>query len=105
MTTRSIQCGECAARYKIPESFQGKQVKCKACGASIPVDAEDESAADAPVAARPRQPNSAPRESRGGSLRERRAAQTPKQKFNPIKIVLIVVCIGVVVYGYIISNP
>jgi hypothetical protein len=111
MSTRSIQCGACGARYKVPVSVQSKQVKCKACAAAIPL--EPQSAGTAEVTAAARSPAArpgvktitAPTSNRTGSLRERQSAKQPKPKSSPMKVVMIVACVAIAVFGWMISNP
>lgn len=37
----SVQCGDCDAKYRVKDDAAGKQLKCKACGATIPIPAAD----------------------------------------------------------------
>ena len=49
MTFLPIQCDNCGAKYKLPESFSGSQAKCQKCGSVIDV-AGQRAAGAAPVA-------------------------------------------------------
>jgi DNA-directed RNA polymerase subunit RPC12/RpoP len=55
MTVYQIACDNCGAKYKLPETFQGKQAKCQKCGSVIEVQKQREaaSAAAAAPAAKP----------------------------------------------------
>ncbi|MFN9276637.1 MAG: hypothetical protein ACK6D2_13020 [Planctomycetota bacterium] len=55
MTVYQIACDNCGAKYKLPETFAGKQAKCQKCGSVIEVQKQREaaSAAAAAPAAKP----------------------------------------------------
>jgi hypothetical protein len=55
MTVYQIACDNCGAKYKLPETFTGKQAKCQKCGSVIEVQKQREaaSAAAAAPAAKP----------------------------------------------------
>jgi predicted Zn finger-like uncharacterized protein len=38
----SVKCPECDASYKVPDESAGKAIKCKKCGAKVPVPAADD---------------------------------------------------------------
>jgi len=37
----SVKCRECDTSYKVPDEAAGKTIKCKKCGARVPVPADD----------------------------------------------------------------
>ena len=47
MALLPVQCQNCGAKYKIPETFQSDSAKCKACGSVIDVKAARDGAGDA----------------------------------------------------------
>lgn len=55
MTVYQIACDNCGAKYKLPETFTGKQAKCQKCGSVIEVQKQRDaaSAAAAAPAAKP----------------------------------------------------
>jgi hypothetical protein len=50
MTVYQIACDNCGAKYKLPETFQGKQAKCQKCGSVIEVQKQREAASAAAAA-------------------------------------------------------
>ena len=36
----AISCPECASGYRVPDTAAGEAIKCKKCGARVPVAAE-----------------------------------------------------------------
>ena len=36
----SVSCPECESAYRVPDSAAGKAIKCKKCGARVPVPAD-----------------------------------------------------------------
>ena len=38
----SVNCPECDASYKVPDEAAGKAIRCKKCGAKVPVPAADD---------------------------------------------------------------
>ena len=38
----SVKCPECEASYKVADEAVGKAIKCKKCGAKVPVPAADD---------------------------------------------------------------
>ena len=54
MAHLAIQCQNCGAKYKLPETFAGDFAKCKACGSKIDVKAA-RSASSEEAPASPRQ--------------------------------------------------
>lgn len=74
-----IQCGQCGKRYQAPDAFAGRSVKCKDCGAAIPVP----SPTPAPAPARP---NAAPaRSSAPAAASPVRATPSPARPATPIR--------------------
>lgn len=67
--TIPVTCGQCFASFQIKEQFAGKTIRCKSCGAPMPVvaDAGFSDGGYEPVASRPRkrsrkkQPSAAPK--------------------------------------------
>jgi predicted Zn finger-like uncharacterized protein len=43
----SVTCPECDAPYRVPDEMAGKAIKCKKCGARVPVPAGEEGEAEA----------------------------------------------------------
>ena len=87
-----IQCQNCGAKYKIPETFPGDFAKCKACGNKMDVNAArsaqsaaPDSEARAPAShatggtRKPRQGT----EARTGTHRKRGEEETPKRSRRP----------------------
>ncbi len=67
-----IQCQNCGAKYKIPETFPGDFAKCKACGTKIDVKAaRDGQSTETETSSR-----TSTKRSTGGSRKPRQAAET-----------------------------
>jgi hypothetical protein len=67
-----IQCQNCGAKYKIPETFPGDFAKCKACGTKIDVKA----ARGGPSTEADASSRTSTKRSTGGSRKPRPAAET-----------------------------
>ena len=81
-----VQCQNCGARYKIPDSFKSDKAKCKACGNMIDVAAARAGgeADEAPkAAAKPRAASTGGTRKPRASKRRRGEAEAPKAKAAP----------------------
>ncbi|MCC6673341.1 MAG: hypothetical protein IT458_19945 [Planctomycetes bacterium] len=56
MSVLTVQCVNCGAKYKLPETFAADKAKCKSCGAVIDVKAQRAAPAEAPAAPATAQP-------------------------------------------------
>jgi hypothetical protein len=81
-----IQCANCGAQYRLPETFRADKAKCKKCGAQIDVAAQrdvEPAAAPAPAPERRAAPARATAESRRPSSARatdrRRGAEAPRK--------------------------
>ena len=76
MAHLSIQCQNCGAKYKIPETFTGDRAKCKACGNVIDVKASREAA----TTQAGEKPTTAEAAAGKSSRESRKSAGTPRRR-------------------------
>lgn len=85
MTSLTIVCDNCGAKYKLPEAYDKAQAKCTKCGSAIAVDAQRGGAVAAPgarpAAARPAVDRSrqAPPPAERPALATRTATERPRR--------------------------
>lgn len=99
-------CPSCTTAHRVAASHAGRRVKCKTCGAPVPVPALIEATAvhaehqpKAPAAANP-----VPAMTRKvGSVRERMAARRQPFRVTPVHIVMVLAVVATAI-GYLAFN-
>jgi hypothetical protein len=75
-----VQCQNCGARYKIPETFKSDAAKCKGCGTMIDVKSVRDAGAGADTGNNDAKPQAAPAKPTGGTRKPRKTATASSSK-------------------------